>query len=238
MVNEVAHEAHRRLSSRPWDHDFIVMRRIAAAFRDLIARQVRGDRKSTVVDYGCGPMPYRPLFAGRGATYLGADLPSNRLADVHLTENGALPVADASADVVLSSQVLEHVLDVKAYLLECRRVLSSDGVLLLSTHGSWVYHPHPTDVRRWTRWGLKFDIEQCGFAVVEVIPVMGPLAYATQLQLLLAKGLLAKLGFIGRVLSVPLSMFCQGIMWLQDGITPAWVTADNAAVYVVAARKH
>jgi hypothetical protein len=116
-------------------------------------------------------------------------------------------------------------------------VLNADGILLLSTHGSWVYHPHPTDVRRWTRWGLKFDIEQCGFVVVEVIAVLGPLAYATQLQLLLAKGLLVKLGPIGRVLAAALAMFCQGVMWLQDLLTPAWVTADNAAVYVVAARK-
>ena len=34
-----------------------------------------------------------------------------------------------------------------------------------------------------------------------------------------------------------LSVFCQGLMWLQDSITPAWVANDNAAVYVVAARK-
>jgi hypothetical protein len=100
-----------------------------------------------------------------------------------------------------------------------------------------VYHPHPTDVRRWTRWGLKFDIEQCGFAVVDVIPVMGPLAYATQLQLLLCKGLLVKLGLVGRLLAALLSALCQGIMWVQDRMTPAWVTADNAVVYVVAARK-
>jgi hypothetical protein len=101
----------------------------------------------------------------------------------------------------------------------------------------WIYHPHPTDVRRWTRWGLRFEIEQCGFTVVDALACVGPLAYTTQLRLLLVKGLLLKLGFMGRWLSVPLSLFCQGLMWLEDCITPSWVTENNASVYVMAARK-
>jgi SAM-dependent methyltransferase len=212
------------------------MRQTAAALRRLIARHLKPSDELTVIDYGCGPMPYRPLF-GAQVRYLGADLPENKQADIFLDEAGAIPLADESCDVVLSSQVLEHVLDVKRYLLECRRVMRSEGILLLSTHGSWIYHPHPTDVRRWTRWGLKFDIEQCGFTVLDVIPCVGPLAYATQLQLLLVKGFLLKLGWLGRLLSLPLSVGCAAMMWLEDRITPAWVTADNASVYVVAARK-
>jgi hypothetical protein len=72
---------------------------------------------------------------------------------------------------------------------------------------------------------------------MDVLACVGPLAYTTQLRLLLAKGLLLKLGSVGRVLSMPLSMVCQGLMWLGDRITPASVTADNASVYVVAARR-
>jgi hypothetical protein len=101
----------------------------------------------------------------------------------------------------------------------------------------WIYHPHPTDVRRWTRFGLQYEIEECGFRVVDVLACVGPLAYTTQLRLLLAKGLLLKLGSVGRVLSMPLSMVCQGLMWLGDRITPESVTADNASVYVVAAHR-
>jgi SAM-dependent methyltransferase len=229
--------AQRRLHPRPWDHDFILMRQIAAALRTLIARHVAVSGPLTVVDYGCGAMPYRPLFGARSTTYLGADLRANGHADVLIDENGRLPLADASADVVVSATVLEHVLDVKLYLAECRRVLRENGTLLLSTHGMWIYHPHPTDVRRWTRFGLQFEIEECGFRVMDVLACVGPLAYTTQLRLLLAKGLLLKLGPVGRVLSMPLSVVCQGLMWLGDRITPSSVTADNASVYVVAARR-
>jgi SAM-dependent methyltransferase len=237
MVTDASEDAARRLRARPWDHDFMVMRQIASAYRGVISRHLSGRHDLTVVDYGCGPMPYKPLFEPNLRTYIGADLPDNPVANVHLRDDGALPVADESADVVISSQVLEHVLDVGHYLSECRRVLRPGGLLLLSTHGMWVYHPHPTDVRRWTRWGLSYEIENCGFKSVEALACVGPLAYTTQLRLLLAKGLLLKFGLLGRALFAPIALFSQGLMWLEDRITPAAVLADNAAVYVVAAQK-
>jgi SAM-dependent methyltransferase len=225
----------RRLYPRPWDHDYLLMRRLAFALRALIASHLDARTDLTVVDYGCGPMPYRTLFEGRTGRYFGADLPDNPAADIHLDPQGRLPLADNSVDVVLSSQVLEHVLDVDAYLDECRRVLRKSGLLLLSTHGSWIYHPQPTDVRRWTRWGLVYDIERHGFAVKGCEPCVGPLAYTTQLRLLFLTGLLAKSGLVGRIVTAPFTVLCQALMWLGDLITPAWLTRENACVYVIAA---
>jgi SAM-dependent methyltransferase len=182
-------------------------------------------------------MPYRPLFDAVARSYIGADLESNPDANVFLRADGSLPLEDESVDVVVSSQVLEHVLDVDQYLAECRRVLRKGGTLLLSTHGMWIYHPHPTDVRRWTHWGLRFDIERCGFPILESLACMGPLAYATQLQVLLVKGFLLKAGIVGKLVSLPITLAGQGLMWVEDRITPGWVKNDNASVYVVAARK-
>ncbi|MDQ3677100.1 MAG: methyltransferase domain-containing protein, partial [Actinomycetota bacterium] len=49
----------------------------------------------------------------------------------------ALPVGDASADVVWAGEVIEHVADVAPWLSEVRRVLRPRGTLLLTTphHG-------------------------------------------------------------------------------------------------------
>jgi SAM-dependent methyltransferase len=237
MSTETNDEASRRLQSRPWDHDCVLMRQIAEAFRQLIAKYIGSTRDLTIIDYGCGSLPYRALFTTHSRAYLGADLPTNPDADIFLDGQGSLPVGDATIDVIVSSQVLEHVLDVGHYLAECRRVLKQGGLMLLSTHGTWIYHPHPADLRRWTGWGLRFDIERSGFVVAETLPCLGPLAYATQLQLLLVKGLLLKLGMLGRWLSVPLSILGQCLIWIEEFITPAWLKADNACVYVVAARK-
>ncbi|MGH8260741.1 MAG: class I SAM-dependent methyltransferase [Steroidobacteraceae bacterium] len=236
-MTESAGDAGRRLDPRLWDHDFILLKRLSAALRAVVARHLAHLRDLTVIDYGCGSMPYRPLFDGCAGSYIGVDCAGNDCADLQIDTRLTLPFTDSSADVVLSSEVLEHVEDVGFYLGECARVLRTSGMLLLSTHGMWIYHPHPTDVRRWTRWGLRFEIERAGFVVADIIPCVGPLAYTTQLRLLLLKGLLAKLGVCGRILCAPVAILCQGIMWLEDCITPSWVTADYASVYVVAARR-
>jgi SAM-dependent methyltransferase len=48
-------------------------------------------------------------------------------------DDGPLPFADGSFDVVLSFQVIEHVPDPGRYLAEARRVLTDDGVMIVAT---------------------------------------------------------------------------------------------------------
>ena len=60
------------------------------------------------------------LFARRGATYIGCDVEGSRDADIHGYAD-ALPVEDGSFDVVLCTQVLEHVPDPAAAVRELRR---------------------------------------------------------------------------------------------------------------------
>lgn len=139
------------------------------------------EEHTRLLDFGCGNMPYRPLFEQKGLQYLGCDLPGNELADILLQEGGSIPLESRSIDVVLSSQVLEHVLDPGLYLDEACRVLKAGGSLFLTTHGIWQYHPDPRDLWRWTCDGLKSTIEAHGFSVQEMQGIMGPEATALQL---------------------------------------------------------
>lgn len=134
-----------------------------------------------VLDYGCGDMPYRPLFENVGATYEGHDLDRNELADYEIASDGKLARRSASVDVVLSSQVLEHVESPDSYLAESHRVLKSSGLMVLSTHGVWRYHPDPNDYWRWTGAGLRKIIKQAGFEILDFQGIMGPSATAIQL---------------------------------------------------------
>jgi len=107
-----------------------------------------------VLDVGCGAKPYYPFFADGAATYVGVDIVENPLADL----TGAvesLPVADASFDVVLCNQLLEHANDPALAVRELRRVTAPGGRVLASTHGVQVYHPSPDDLWRWTHAGLE-----------------------------------------------------------------------------------
>ncbi len=113
----------------------------------LRAQDVRG---LAVLDVGCGDRPYRELFPG--AT--GFDVPGNPHADLHGSLE-SIPVEDASFDVVLCLQVLEHVPDPAAAVRELRRVVRPGGRVLLSTHGVYPFHPNPDDLWRWTHQGLE-----------------------------------------------------------------------------------
>lgn len=222
----------RRLNPRMIDGDWLVMRGMAREIRALAARLARPGL--TVVDFGCGSMPYRPLFEAEGARYLGADFDGTP--DIAIDAAGRMAAADASADLVVSFQVLEHVRDLATYFAEARRVLKPDGRLILSTHGTWLYHPHPEDHRRWTRQGLVAEIEANSFVVDGCEPVLGPLAWTTVLRLTCFRFALNKAPVIGPLLGYALSMVMNARAWVEDAVTPGWVTADNACVYVTSCR--
>jgi len=113
----------------------------------LSAQDVRGLR---VLDVGAGDRPYRELFPDAVAF----DVPGNQHADLHGSLE-AIPVEDASFDVALCLQVLEHVPDPGAAVRELHRVVRPGGRVLLSTHGVYPFHPNPDDLWRWTHQGLE-----------------------------------------------------------------------------------
>lgn len=180
-------------------------------------------------------MPYRALFEALGARYIGCDI--DPAAPVPIEPGAKIPLDSESAALVVSFQVLEHVWDLAWYLGECRRLLAPDGRLLLSTHGAWLYHPHPADYRRWTEDGLTREIESHGFAVERAIGIGGPLAWTTQFRLLGYREALRRIPGVGSVLVPPLALVMNLRMVIEEAVTPAWIRQTNACVYVVVARR-
>lgn len=105
-----------------------------------------------VLDVGCGVKPYLPFFA-TAAEYVGVDIGPSEHADV-VGAIEQLPIEDGAFDLVLCIQVLEHVDDPAQAIRELHRVTKPGGRVLLSTHGTQVYHPTPADHWRWTHTGL------------------------------------------------------------------------------------
>ena len=215
------------------DSDWLVMRQMAVVVREMAGRVARP--ADVAIDYGCGSMPYRPVFVEAGCTYLGADFAGQ--AEIGIDDSGRLGVGDARADLLLSFQVLEHVRDLDAYFGEIERVLRADGLLLLSTHGVWLYHPHPEDHRRWTREGLVSEIESHGFQVAECVAVVGPLAWTTILRLTCWCFALKRIPLVGKALAQALSVIMNARAIVEELLTPAWVKADNACVYVTLSKR-
>lgn len=222
-----------------WRHDAYTLRHLKHAIERCARKAWQLGAlapNTTVVDLGCGDAPYKAVLTESGARYLACDLDRAPTVDIVLNADGSVPLPDSSASCVASFQVLEHVWDIDLYLAECRRLLTDDGLLILSTHGSWLYHPHPADFRRWTREGLTRELSSRGFELVEFWPVVGPLAWTTQFRTLAYHHVLAKLGFPGRLLSALICSFMYLRMSLEDKVTPAELKGNNAAVYVMLAK--
>jgi SAM-dependent methyltransferase len=213
----------------PWARYSFHARALSARITALIAELDLGDGER-VLDYGCGDAPYRSLLPG-GVSYEGADLPGNPDATLELTGLGAVPGADRAFDLVLSTQVLEHVDDPGLYLSEAFRVLRPGGRLLLTTHGTFVWHPDPGDYWRWTSQGLQRAVTNAGFEIERFEGVVGLLPTALQL------GLDAVYWRIPRVLRPVATLVVEGLMRLTDRLHGDESRGRDAQVYAVVGRR-
>jgi SAM-dependent methyltransferase len=224
-----------RRRPRVSDGNYLLLSALVDAL--VSARDRYVPRAAAILDVGCGEKPYYPLFS-EAAEYVGADVVDGPQVDV-VCPLEALAFEDARFDVVLCTQVLEHVRDPLASLREAARVLKPGGVLFASTHGTYPFHPHPTDYWRWTQDGLRALMDDAGsFDVEELVPQRGSIAC---LGLLVANyvemaATSARLGMLGRPVVATVNTVARAL----DGRTPRLsYPSPNTLVanFLVVARK-
>jgi len=136
---------------------------------NYISKLTKGSKATRILDYGCG--------GGTIVTYLrllgyenivGIDINKGKLynldsihrkmgfnKDVFFSYDGvSLPLKDASFDLIISQQVIEHVHNVEKYFNECNRVLDFGGKILLDFPHRLV--PFDTHTRMWFVHYLPF----------------------------------------------------------------------------------
>jgi ubiquinone/menaquinone biosynthesis C-methylase UbiE len=113
-----------------------------ASWLRAIAAPLAGKRIANILDLGCGTGRYSAALASHfGAQVIGVDPSEKMLAearqkgrqDVRFVRGPgeALPLADASVDMVFMSMVFHHFKNPGEVAKECRRALRSDGVICL-----------------------------------------------------------------------------------------------------------
>jgi|WetSurMetagenome_2_1015567.scaffolds.fasta_scaffold05524_6 SAM-dependent methyltransferase len=173
--------------------------------RDVIAGMAQRQAETIpgspvqVLDLGLGSGAdlenIRSALAGRGVVLCGVDSYEPNVARARERgvevwsldiEREALPVSDASLDLVVANQVLEHTKEIFWIVSEAGRALKPGGALLVGVPNLASFHsramlalgmqPSPIDVlgphvRGFTKGGFKRFVEEGGF--FEVVEVRG-----------------------------------------------------------------
>lgn len=127
-----------------------------------------------ILDVGAGASPYYELYQDVAGKYIVVDmksaLPVEETRDITQKVGVAedLPIESESVDIVLSNQVLEHVLDERKAVQESFRVLKKGGLFIGSVPHISPIHLEPYDFRRFTYYGLKKILEDNDFKVLEI----------------------------------------------------------------------
>lgn len=224
----------KRINPPIWQHDYHVLKRLYRALQIITKTHVGG--KKAILDYGCGTSPYKDLFDQVGGKYTRVDIDKTMGADFIVSENERIPVENGSQELVLSTQVLEHIKDPDFYLSECYRLLKKAGLIILSTHGIWPYHAYPDDYNRWTRRGLEGIVKKHGFQILAVYPILGPFASVIQFEMLIIAERLMKLKITGKIILAILSLAGNALIWIEDKIVAPTKTSDSS-LFVICAKK-
>jgi SAM-dependent methyltransferase len=157
----------------PWKYNWLANHKLLAALE-----RVRDHAHGTLLDVGCGSMPFAPVFEGRVTAYHGTDLPSSRhyrgRRPIAFAPAEALPFRAGSFDTVLSLSVINCLPEPVRLLQEAHRVLRPGGTAIIEFVQMVPLHvDEPWDYYRFTRYGAEHLLREAGFEVVEIVPVGG-----------------------------------------------------------------
>lgn len=156
---------------------------LAGAFRQL-------GRKRLLLDLGCGNRPFRHMYEKYADNSVGMDVPYSLhdLGSIQVYASGTdLPFKSGSFDVVLCTEVMEHVAEPESFLKEIDRVLVPGGHLVMTVPFLVPVHEAPYDFYRYTIFGLKHLFGKTGLNIestttfAEMIGVL--LSFIVQVQL-------------------------------------------------------
>ena len=196
----------------------------------------RGYISKKCLDLGCGHGLYtKILYAQKNEIEsVKIDLEGKTHPDV-ICNAEKLPFEKQTFNVVYSFQVLEHIRDIDKAIQEIRRVLKSDGKLLITVPMTWPHHYDPHDYRRFTKYGIISTLENYNFEINEISAMGG--TYTTIAALIVNSvgrivnksisilnrkiGLVAEL-IVSIVLSTLLLIVCMPFYKLDNRLSIGW----------------
>lgn len=180
----------------------------------------------SILDLGCGEQPFRRMFSD-AAQYVGLDIPSGfGMSHSHhnllLFDGSKIPIRSASIDLVLATEILEHVNDVQRLLSEVMRVLRPGGRVFLTTPWSARIHYEPFDFRRVSPHGMAQYATETGLRL-EHVESRGGLAAVISNKILVS--------YLGRASANP-------AWWIAIiALAPLWIPLHILGILQIVGRR-
>ena len=218
------HSVADRAQPSMFQYDYLALRALSTDVSALIEQLPNGDG-ARALDLGADKSPYGGLLRAKGYLVETLDVARDSGADyLGTAEETRLP--DATFDVVLCTQVLEHSDEPWNAIREIRRILKPGGWTIVSGPHVWFYHPHPKDHWRFTQEGLVKLCRYGGLKPKALLAQGGTMLTIAQVVNFLLYGALGRLGapmyamvnIFGVVADrlVPNELFCHNFACLAE----------------------
>ena len=166
----------------------IIITLVGQFYSRHIPTHIRGD----LIDLGCGKSPLFGTYCQYSTCQHFLDI-KNRLQHTDLNYRASLnePITNITKlyDSAILSDVLEHLARPEIALASINRMLKKQGVLLMTVPFLYGIHEAPHDFRRFTRFGLEYELKRAGFTRIEIHEIGGIVsAIATMMLKLLSMG--------------------------------------------------
>ena len=131
--------------------------------------------KGLILDAGAGNFRFQAPLIKKGYTYESQDFdevfdPNSRGKHTYVCDIKNIPVESGRFDVVVCTQVLEHLTNPFIVFMELSRILKPGGHLYLTTNFLFPIHGAPYDFLRFTNFALDYLAKESNFSVVEIVP--------------------------------------------------------------------
>lgn len=132
--------------------------------------ELEPDQGDRVLDVGCGRQPFRKKLEAKGYRYFGLDMTQNpeNSVDFLCCIDQSLPEAIlrvAPFQVVLCTEVLEHVADWEFAFSNLYNLISNDGLLFITCPHFYPLHDEPYDYWRPTPHVINFFANKFNFSI-------------------------------------------------------------------------
>lgn len=137
----------------------------------FVEKYLKLHQSLTIADIGSCDIngTLRPLFDKPNWKYTGYDLAPGKNVDVVLSGQYSWPeIESESYDVVVATQVIEHVCHPWRWIKEVARICKQTGIIYLCSPNTIEFHEFPVDC--WRIWpdGMKALLEEANLIPIEV----------------------------------------------------------------------